>query len=227
MAKKKQTKRAKNRPDLTAEFYKELLRLEKLESKKPTKKSRKKPTKKSRKKPTKKKGTPKPRPSFTPIETITDQPPDENYLTITLLDSYKNVNDVVHMLKNYDWDNVDDLYTKNFLTDRNMFKPPQGIVVVITVIDGANEYHHASVSPYDFLVTKDSIKSFTIQTVREMADNFDAFTASDNNDEDLEDGEEPDGEILVSGDQYGPEQLDPTKIAEITIKFIYGLKAEV
>ncbi len=100
--------------------------------------------------------------------------------------------------------------------DGHHYKPPQGIVVVITVKKGRNKYHYTKVTDYDFVVSKQSTEKFIQDSVNSLQEEYDTQIEA------MEDAENEPGEPDdVDANPY-IENLDPEFIHEVTVKFIYG-----
>lgn len=173
----------------------ESLPLEKMKRKKPTKR---KPTKKAIKK--------------TPLKTVSKHVKGTRAKSIEFTKGRKDPEKVVDTLLKRDWSDFDYLRRKNKPNGKN-YKPPQGITVVVEVKKGRNTYHYTKLSPFDFVVNKQSVKQFTAETVNDLMSKYDTVKDSMEEDENEEDTSE--------ASQY-IENLDPSFIKSVTVRFFYG-----
>jgi hypothetical protein len=120
---------------------------------------------------------------------------------------------VLETIQRFDYSKFDYLRRRNKPNGRN-YKPPQGIVVIVTIKKGRNEYHRTRVTDFDYVVNKQSLKAFVEKCVAELLEDFN--TRGDSMEDDAN---EPEGED-IAGDYL--DNLDPAFISEVTVKFIYG-----
>lgn len=174
---------------------------------------RKKPQKKGRKitrTPKKPKA-----PRYKPLTTST--PRGRNRIIIEFPEGRKTVDDVIVQLLAFNWNKLNYLYRKNKvfhpLYKKYLFKPPQGITVIIEIKKGKNTYHFTRVSPLTMIVNIPNIQDFVMSVLEELESSWTAAKEA-MRDGDVED--DPDGPPM----EY-VEKLDPKYIKSITIHFLY------
>jgi len=161
----------------------------------------------------KRKKAPKKKP---PLKVTTRHKRNTKAKTIEFVKGKKDPEKVVKSLEAFDWNKFNYLRMKN-KPDGHHHKPPQGITVIVTIKKGKNLYYFTRLSPYDFVVNKQSVKDFTTQTVNELLEQW--GTLQDGMEDDENDGE-PDGVVLHGSDDPG--NLDPGFIVAVTVRFFYG-----
>jgi hypothetical protein len=213
VAKKKPTKKTSrkkarkprlNKKELELLFMQQLMEIDEAEEAEERRPQKPTPTKRPRKKG-----------KTLPVKT--SHPRGTNYVEIILGDGPHNVKHVENTIENYDYSKLEYMRTKNRPIKGAGYRAPQGIVVVITVRIGENEWFYSKMTPYDFVVNKASMIAFIKQTYKDFTESWDENTSeSDDN--------EPEGILLTpgEGDTDDPRFLDPRFIYAITVKFIYG-----
>ena len=166
---------------------------------------RKKPIKKASKKPTKKPGL---------LKTSIEHKRGTNRISIVFKKGKKEPEKVLQTIEQFDYSKFDYMRRWNKPNGKN-YKPPQGIIVTITIETGKNSYTRSRLSPFDFVVNRKSIEEFIIVTVSEMLSDYDQskdYTEYDENEIDEIDG--------VPIDYI--DNLDISYVSDITVVFIYG-----
>lgn len=134
-----------------------------------------------------------------------------NRKSITFSKREKSVESIKESLDLKTWSKFDYLYYKN-KPDGKHYKPPQGLTVIFTITNKGKEYHVTRITPLDFVVSKKSMREFVKDQISELEELWDSARDA------MDEGEEVDSDIPLD---Y-LEKLEPGKISDITLAFIYG-----
>ncbi len=158
----------------------------------------------------------KSKPKKAPLKLATKHKRGTRAKSITFSKGKKDPDKIIKSLEVFNWNKFNYLRMKNKPNGKN-HKPPQGITVIITIKQGRNLYYFTRQSPYDFVVNKQSIKDFTIEKVRELTQQWENL-----DDSMMDEDAEPEGFEIGKKGTDDPENLDPARIQDITIRFFYG-----